>query len=128
MAYNGTQVYAQVLWSAAQQESANPKKLVAQLAKHLESEGRSKMLPGILRSFQQLAARNTKLGMSVEVSHAGESAGALKEAAARGIHAEHAHVNPSLIKGWRASGDGKLVDASAKRALIELYRNITTHA
>jgi F0F1-type ATP synthase delta subunit len=128
MADKRTRMYAQVLWDSSEQKNANPKELVAHLAKHLESQGRIKLLPGILRAFQTLAARNTKLTTSVEVSHANESAQALKEAAAHGILAEHAIVNPSLIKGWRASGEGKLVDASAKRSLIELYRKITTHA
>jgi F0F1-type ATP synthase delta subunit len=127
MADHGTQTYAQVLWNASQKEGADPKQLVAHLAKHLESQGRIKLLPGILRSFQRLAERNTKLSTSVEVAHASESEKALKEAAAHGIHVEQVTVNPSLIKGWRASGNGKLVDASAKRSLIELYRSITTH-
>jgi F0F1-type ATP synthase delta subunit len=125
MATQGTEVYAQALWNASQKEGADAKKIVAQLAKNLESQGRVKLLPAILRSFQRISARKTKLGMTVEVAHASESAKALKEAAAHGIHAEHAVVNESLIKGWRASGNGKIVDTSAKRSLIELYRSIT---
>jgi F0F1-type ATP synthase delta subunit len=125
MADNGIQLYAEALWNASQQEGADAKKIIVHLSKSLDAQGRIKLLPGILRSFQRIAERNTKLGGIVEVAHAGESAKALKEAAAYGIHAEHAHVNPSLIKGWRATGNGKIIDTSAKRSLIELYRSIT---
>jgi hypothetical protein len=62
----------------------------------------------------------------IEVAHAHESAEAIKQAASHGIHVEHAQVNPALIKGWRATGNGKLIDHSAKRELIDLYRSVTT--
>lgn len=121
-----TELYAQALFNAAHKDGADAKKLVANLTKHLGIQGRTKLLPGILRSLQRLEARNAKLASVVEVAHAGESAKALKAAAAVGIHAAHAQVNESLIKGWRASSNSKLADASAKRSLIDLYRSITT--
>ncbi len=120
-----TEQYAQALYTAAHQEGADPKALVAHLRSSLEKQGRVKLLPGILHKLTQIEARQAKLMPLVEVAHAGESAGALKGAAHYGIHAEHTHVNPSLIKGWRATGNGKLIDHSAKRSLIELYRSIT---
>ncbi|MBA3789116.1 F0F1 ATP synthase subunit delta [Patescibacteria group bacterium] len=121
-----TNLYAQALWTASQQEGADAKKLVKNLTEHLKEQGRLKLLPSILADLKRLDARNTKLAASVEVAHEREAPTALKEAVARGIHAEKAHVNVSLIKGWRASGQGMLIDASAKRELIELYRSITT--
>ena len=121
--------YAQALFKAAHSEGSekvDPKALVAHLKAALEKQGRVKLLPAILRELQQLEARQEKLAPLVEVAHASDSAHALKSAAEFGIHTEHAHVNASLIKGWRATGNGKLVDHSAKRSLIELYRSITT--
>jgi F0F1-type ATP synthase delta subunit len=119
-------VYAQALYSASQKDSADPKKLVAQLVKYLQASGRSKLLPSILKDLERIEAREAKLAPVVEVAHENETAAALKHAAALGIHAKKAHVNPTLIQGWRATGNGKLYDQSAKRSLVELYRNVTT--
>jgi hypothetical protein len=62
----------------------------------------------------------------VEVAHQKDAAHALKEAKEFGIEAEHAHVNASLLAGWRGRKGGILIDRSAKRALIDLYRTITS--
>ena len=120
-----TKLYAQALFEASQKEGANAKTLVKNLARHLEADGRVKLLPAILRDLQRLDAAQAKLAPTVEVAHAHESAAALKSAKQYGIHAEHASVNPALIKGWRATDNGKLIDHSAKRELIDLYRSIT---
>jgi F0F1-type ATP synthase delta subunit len=118
--------YAQALWTASQKKGADAKKIVAQLSSRLKEQGRLKLLPGILRELKRIEARNAKLGSLVEVAHEKDSTQALKAAASYGIHADKVHVNASLIKGWRASANGKLVDVSAKRELIDLYRKITT--
>jgi F0F1-type ATP synthase delta subunit len=120
-----TSTYAQALYEAAHKEGADAKLVVKNLVKHLQAEGRIKLLPGILGEVKRLEAAQAKLAPTVEVSHSGESTKALKAAKEFGIHAEHATVNPALIKGWRATGNGKLVDHSAKRELIDLYRRIT---
>jgi F0F1-type ATP synthase delta subunit len=119
-------IYAQALYSASQKDSADPKKLVAQLVKYLQASGRSKLLPSILKDLERIEAREAKLAPVVEVAHENEAAAALKHAATLGIHTTKAQVNPALIQGWRATGNGKLYDQSAKRSLVELYRNVTT--
>jgi len=125
--------YAQAIWNLSQKESAEEnngaKKLVANLSKHLEETGRLKLLPQILIALQKIEERQAKVSTLVEVASEHEAKTALKEAAAKGIHAEHAVVNDSLISGWRATGkvNGKetLIDASSKRALLELYQAVT---
>jgi F0F1-type ATP synthase delta subunit len=115
--------YAQALYNAAQKDGADAKKLVAHLMATLKANGREKLLPSILQDLRRLEARESKLGAVVEVAHEKDSAHALKEAAAHGVHATKTHVNKTLIQGWRATGNGKLLDHSAKRSLIEIYRN-----
>jgi F0F1-type ATP synthase delta subunit len=117
--------YAKALYDAAHQEGADPKALVANLSAALAKRGNHKLLPAILQEVLRLEAREAKLAPRIEVASAGESAHSLKEAATHGIHAAHAHVNPALIKGWRAVSKNTLVDHSAKRSLIELYQRIT---
>jgi F0F1-type ATP synthase delta subunit len=121
-----TEEYAQAVWNLAHKDGADVSAVVKNLVANLKSHGKLKLLPGILQNLHRLEERNAKLAPMVEVAHAGDSAQALKEAAAHGIHAKHAQVNPSLIKGWRASSNGKLVDSSAKRSLIDLYKKVVT--
>lgn len=100
-------------------------KLVGGLVAHLKTEGRTKLLPGIVRELKALQARDAKAGPIVEVASEAESASALASAKEAGIEAASASVNPSLIRGWRARKNGILVDRSAKQALVDLYQKIT---
>jgi F0F1-type ATP synthase delta subunit len=117
--------YAQALLSLLAKEGANEHTVLDQFFAHLKARGRTKLLPGILREVKRLQARTGAQSAHVEVAHQKEAADALKEAAQAGIHATHATVNPSLIRGWRAHQGSQLVDRSGKRALIDLYRRIT---
>ncbi len=99
--------------------------IVDGLVKHLKLEGRTKLLPGILRELKGLQARAEAAAPRVEVASEEEAKNALLEAKAEGITAPHAVINPSLIRGWRAQENGTLVDRSAKKALVDLYQKIT---
>ena len=98
---------------------------VTKLIKHLKSTGRSKMLREIATELRKIAARRHALAPKVEVASHKEEAKALKEAKAFGIVAKQAVVNKSLISGWRAQKAGMLVDRSGKRALVDIYKNVT---
>ena len=119
-------LYAKAIDHLAHQEGADTKSLTASLVKHLHEAGRSKLLPGILRELKVIEARREKLIPTVEVASEKEAAHALAEAKAAGINATKAHVNHALIKGWRARSGGTLIDKSAKRGLIDIYRNVTS--
>jgi len=97
---------------------------VTKLIMHLKSSGRMKMLPQIARELKKVAARRHALRPKVEVAHQKEEAAALRAAALEGFIVPHAVVNPSLIRGWRARKGDRLVDCSAKRALIHIYQNV----
>jgi len=107
------------------QPEADEKKIVATLVQHLEETGRTKLLPRIARELAILEARRAKLAPQVEVASEGEAHTALAEAKAAGIEVSKATVNHALIKGWRARNGGTLIDKSAKRGLIDIYRNVT---
>lgn len=98
---------------------------VTKLIRHMKSSGHMKMLPEIARELRKVAARRHALRPYVEVAHEKEEAAALRAAAEVGIIARHAVVNPALIHGWRARAGGKLVDRSAKSALLHIYQKVT---
>lgn len=118
-------VYAQALSTLSAQEGARADVLVKQLVESLKKNGRLKLLPHILRALRTTALQQKSLSPLVEVAHKEDAAHALTSARIHGIDAKEASINPSLIRGWRARARGTLVDASGKRALVELYRNIT---
>ena len=105
-------------------DTATADRAVTKLIYHLKSSGRMKMLPQIARELKKVVARRQALRPVVEVAHKEDAASALRSAAAVGIIAEEASVNPALIRGWRARGGGNLIDHSAKRALIDIYQKI----
>lgn len=118
--------YTRLLEATAElEDKAAADAAVTKLVIHLKSMGRMNMLPKIAGELRRVAARRVALRPRVEVAHESEAARALHAAAREGITAKHARVNPSLIRGWRAQGGGKLIDHSAKRALIEIYQKVT---
>lgn len=117
-------VYAQAIENLLA-KGGEEKNVVKDLTAHLKATGRMKLLPRILRELKVLEARKGHLTSVVEVASEKEAHHALSEAKKHGIEAAKAHVNHSLIKGWRARSGGMLVDLSAKRGLIDLYRKVT---
>jgi hypothetical protein len=73
------------------------------LKTHLERTGRMKLLPCILRELKEREAR----------------------AKALAPRKESAKNNPALISGSREIKDGLLTDSTGKRALLDIYQNIT---
>ncbi|MGH7174742.1 MAG: hypothetical protein ACREGR_00050 [Minisyncoccia bacterium] len=74
-----------------------------QLKGHLTRTGQMKLLPQILRELKENAAR----------------------AKMRAPRKENAKQHPALISGSRTLEEGMLTDTTGKRALIEIYQNIT---
>jgi F0F1-type ATP synthase delta subunit len=118
--------YTRLLEATAELEDKEASdKAVTKLILHLKSAGRMKMLPQIARELKNVAARRHALRPHVEVAHEKESAEALFAAAKEGIVARQASVNTALIHGWRARSGDKLIDRSAKRALLHIYQKVT---
>lgn len=118
--------YTRLLEATAElEDTAASDAAVTKLIAHLKSTGRMKMLPEIVRELRKVAARRHALRPVVEVAHGKEEAAALRAAAEAGIVARHASVNNALIHGWRARAAGKLIDRSAKRALLHIYQKVT---
>ena len=120
--------YTRILEHLAESEDKKTAELaVNKLIAHLKMAGRIKMLPQIARELRAVYARKLALAAVVEVAKEKHAAQALREAAKAGIHAKKAKVNHALIHGWRAQANGLLVDRSAKRALLDIYRSVTAH-
>ncbi len=118
--------YTRLLEATAElEDKAASDAAITKLILHLKSAGRMKMLPAIARELRKVAARRHALRPFVEVAHKKEEEAALRAAALAGIIARHAVVNHSLIHGWRARSAGKLIDHSAKRALLAIYQKVT---
>ncbi|MES2225238.1 MAG: F0F1 ATP synthase subunit delta [Patescibacteria group bacterium] len=117
--------YAKVLWKLSHQPGADTGALLKRLTEHLESTGRMKLLPRILRELKAIEARDEGVNTTIEVANESDAKEALAFAASLGASAE-VELNPSLISGWRVKANGTLTDRSGKRALIELYRKVTT--
>lgn len=117
--------YTRLLEATAElEDKAASDTAITKLIMHLKSAGRMKMLPRIARELRRVAARRHALRPRVEVAHGREEAAALVAAAKAGIVAKHAVINNSLIHGWRARQGDKLVDQSAKRALLHIYQKV----
>lgn len=117
--------YAQAVQSILA-KGTSEKEVADSLIAHLKTTGRIKLLPRILHELSVQKSKRATFAPRVEVASEKEAATALSEARAEGIDATETHVNPALIRGWRARKGSMLVDRSAKRALIDLYRRIAS--
>lgn len=119
-------VYTQFLREVAGLEDATVvDAAVDRLIAHLKQTGQKHVLPKLLPALRRLAAERANLEPQVEVARQSDAAAALSVAAKEGISATKASVNPELVAGWRARGGGKLIDRSAKHALMQIYQNVT---
>lgn len=117
--------YAQALFNLSQKPGAGASELVNQLVVHLKKTGRMRLLPHISRELGRIEARAKTFDERLEVASEQEKAQAEHEAKEFGIHAK-AQVNGNLVSGWRARSGSRVIDRSGKRALIDLYRQITS--
>lgn len=118
--------YTRLLEASAELEDKEMSdKAITKLIVHLKSAGRMKMLPQIARELRKIAMRRHTLRPHVEVAHGKEALAALAAAAKEGIVAHEATINNQLIHGWRARSGDKLIDRSAKRALLHIYQKVT---
>ncbi len=99
---------------------------ISRLITHLKKVGQMNILRTIVRELRKSDARHKALAPCVEVAKEKDATEALRRASALGITADKVMINPLLISGWRARGNGKLIDHSAKYALIKIYQKTTT--
>lgn len=114
-------LYAKVLYKLKESGKENS---AESLIAHLKRTGRLKLLPRILRAYKEEIERKGEKAMSIEVASKADEASALALAKEYGVATDKTVVNESLIKGFRVRAQGKLIDRSAKRSLIDLYYNI----
>jgi F0F1-type ATP synthase delta subunit len=117
-------VYAQAIAKKVR-EGADEADLVKALQLHLERMGRVKLLPRIVAELKREVARNAKTEPVLELAHEGLREGALKELSSLGLSVSDIRINTDLIEGWRVRTEDTVLDKSAKRSLVELYKRIT---
>lgn len=119
--------YTRLLEATAEiEDKAASDAAVTKLIMHLKSSGRMKLLPQIARELRKIAARRHALRPRVEVAHEKDAETALRAAAREGFVTKEVRINPALIQGWRAQNGDKLIDRSAKQALLSIYQKVTS--
>ncbi|MBP6869036.1 MAG: hypothetical protein KBC16_02930 [Candidatus Pacebacteria bacterium] len=117
-------IYAQAIAKKVR-EGANEEDLVKALSLHLERMGRVKLLPRIVAELKREVARKEKSEAVLELAHEGLRESALKELSSLGLSVNDVRINTDLIEGWRVRTASSVLDKSAKRSLVELYKRIT---
>lgn len=109
-----------------------PQKAVHALREALAKRGREALMPRIARAFGRVAKREmAKTGYTLSVAHGTDEAHARSAAkkALESMRAAQGHIevrtDDTLIGGWRLEGADKLVDASYKKYLLDIYSATT---
>jgi F0F1-type ATP synthase delta subunit len=123
--------YAEALWEMTK-KGIDAKKAVAALRELLERYGRAALLPRIGRAFMRIAAREERKSMVLLSVAREKDARKAEHAAAEALRDAGAtakdvavHVDDSLIGGWRLEGRERLLDASYKKYLLDVYNRAT---
>jgi len=123
------ETYARALHEAGEAPKAPARHvLFAHFIAVLQRRGHEKLLPRIEKEYMKLLARAERNTVRVRVAHKKDEAAAKKAAAefsVPGTHAPHVIVDESLVSGYVISGPDFRYDASGKRALLELYKELT---
>ena len=123
--------YARALWKMVA-AGMQPKKAVHALYDILVARGRIDLIPHIAKTFARLAARHRQReGVVLTVAREKDERKAitavkalLKEMGAQRSDVE-VRIDDTLVGGWRLEGRERLVDASFKKYLVDMY-NATT--
>ncbi len=124
--------YAQALWKMIG-SGIKPKEAVHALHEMLVRLGRVSLLPKIGRALVRIAMRDEgRSGVVLLIAREKDESRAKKEAKEflfemnldpKGVTV---HVDDTLIGGWRVEGRERLVDASFKKSLLDMYNAATT--
>ena len=124
-------MYATALWKAVERGS-KPKDAVRSLHANLEASGRTALMPGIARAFARIAARETQRnGIVLSIAREMDERRAHKEVAnvlaEMGMRKEDIKtaIDKNVIGGWRLEGRGRLIDATYKKYLLDMYNAAT---
>lgn len=126
--------YAKALYSAITDHPNNEEKLVGNFIETLTANGHTHFLPRIIRSILRYHARDEKertisITSSKELSEKDTQEILRKEPFKNLLAASHKRVeriiDDSVIGGVIVRTKAVRVDASYKRALLELYKSIT---
>ena len=124
--------YAQALLTVTRSRSeAGKRTLLPRLREILKRRGHEKLLPRIFAEYEKLLERQTKRGVKVSFARERDRTQALKAAkefAAEKITEMELCLEPALVSGFIISGANTRYDASGKRALLELYRQLIARA
>lgn len=100
---------------------------VVRLVHHLHTAGRLKMLPTIAHELRKIRARKNACAPVIEVADISYEKEARAGALRAGVETGMVRVNKEILSGWRAHGNGVLVDCSGKCALIDMYKKVIHH-
>jgi len=113
-------------------DGQTPKKAVAALRDTLVRSGRERLLPKIARALSRIAARHERKDRVVlTVAREKDATRALKDLAETlsrmGVAAKDVEVDEDehVVGGWRLEGKERLVDASYKKFLLDMYNRTT---
>ena len=125
--------YAQALYDLSASREMEEGKLVKQFVRTVQANGHAHLIPKILRSFERLQTREERK-QTIEVQSARilsqeEGHKLLKrEPFKQAISASHKKVirktDDTLVGGAVVRAGGVRVDASHKRALVDLYQSL----
>ncbi len=110
--------YALALWKFVEKGN-DPHKAVHALSESLSKSGRATLMPRILGAFKKIAERNALQNQDKIFVAREKDAHKAKEIS--GAPGAKVIVDPTLIGGWRLEAGEKLVDASFKKYLLEMY-------
>lgn len=124
-------MYAQALWQLVS-GGMDAKAAVHAIHDRLEKEGRAILMPRVAHAFARIAERESRktdytltVAREEDLAHAKKEMKALTGDLGIDVDTLKTQVDDTLIGGWRLEGNERLVDASYKKQLLDLYNSVT---
>ncbi len=128
--------YAQALWQLVA-SGMDAKKAVHAMHEKLKADGRGALFQRVGRAFVRLSEREARkrdfvltVAREKDLADAQKAAKKIIDAYSSEFGTDGANlktqVDDSLIGGWRLEGNERLVDASYKKRLLDLYNSVTS--
>ncbi len=122
---NHADAYASSLKKILSSDERGAEKRVEAFVALLAREGKQKLLPGILRAYARLIARDARRAPHITLARVSDTTEAQKHAGTLfGETPAQVVIDDTLIGGWQLRHGSTFLDHSYKTALLSMYRSM----
>jgi F0F1-type ATP synthase delta subunit len=117
--------YASAIYDSRKKTGLDERAFFLAIEIALKKRHHENLVPQILRAYEKLASKKSSSDALVKIASHEDEKTAVAKARELGVENPEVKIDPLLVRGFSIEGRDFRFDASARRALINLYARLT---